>query len=336
MNAPLAPTIRMDDIDRGLVDSFQRGVAIVARPYAAIGEALGVREEEVMTRLGRLIAAGAVSRFGAVVRPHAAGASTLAALAAPPERLDAVAEIVSGFAGVTHNYAREHDWSLWFVVTGRDAADVAATLAGIGRRTGLAVLDLPLERAYHIDLGFPMFGAPATRTNVCACEARADATDRAILARIEGGLALAPRPFTPVAEALGLDETTILARLGAMLDAGIITRFGVVVKHRAFGYRANAMAVWDIADDEVDAVAEVFAREPAVTLCYRRPRRLPDWRYNLFCMIHATDRANAMDVITRLRLQAGAPLRHQATLFSTRCYKQRGASFARVAPEHAA
>jgi DNA-binding Lrp family transcriptional regulator len=161
MNAPLAPTIRMDDIDRGLVDSFQRGVAIVARPYAAIGEALGVREEEVMTRLGRLIAAGAVSRFGAVVRPHAAGASTLAALAAPPERLDAAAEIVSGFAGVTHNYAREHDWSLWFVVTGRDAADVAATLAGIGRRTGLAVLDLPLERAYHIDLGFPMFGAPA-------------------------------------------------------------------------------------------------------------------------------------------------------------------------------
>jgi DNA-binding Lrp family transcriptional regulator len=82
-----------------------------------------------------------------------------------------------------------------------------------------------------------------------------------------------------------------------MQTLGIISRFGVVVRHRAFGYIANAMAVWDIADDQVDAVAGMFAEEAGVTLCYRRPRRLPDWRYNLFTMIHGTSRPDVHAVI---------------------------------------
>lgn len=338
MTARAAPAICADEIDRRLVDDFQRGAPITPRPYAAIGAALGVGEAETIARLSRLIDAGAVSRFGAVVRPHAAGASTLAALAAPPALLDETAARVSAFPGVTHNYAREHDWNLWFVVTGAGQADVAATLTAIGAQTGYPVLDLPLERAYHIDLGFPMFGAPGKtpRAGAGACDARADAIDRAILAHIEGGLKLTPRPFAAVAEATGHDEAAVVARLAAMLARGIITRFGVIVKHRAFGYRANAMAVWDIDDARVDEVAEMFAREPAVTLCYRRPRRPPDWRYNLFCMIHATTRAEALKVIDRLLLRAGDARHDQATLFSTRCYKQRGAVFSAPARESAA
>jgi DNA-binding Lrp family transcriptional regulator len=135
---------------------------------------------------------------------------------------------------------------------------------------------------------------------------------------------------------LGMSGEAVVARLEAMLANGVVSRFGVVVKHRAFGYAANAMAVWDIADDAVDQVAERFAREPMVTLCYRRPRRLPAWRYNLFCMVHATGRPQALETIVRLRGLAGPALADQATLFSTHCFKQRGAVFSVAALEGAA
>lgn len=329
MNAPLS--LPLDDIDRRLVDEFQRDVALVARPFAVLGAALGLGEEETIVRLSRLIARGAVSRFGAVVRPHAAGASTLAALSAPSARLDEIADLVSAFPGVTHNYAREHVYNLWFVVTGRSRVDVAATLAAIEQDAGLPVLDLPLERAFHIDLGFSMFGARAPKARAQGGGGSADPIDRSILAAIEHGVALVPQPFAQVADELGLSESEVLARLARMLAAGVVTRFGVVVRHRAFGYRANAMAVWDVADVSVDSIAEHFARDPAVTLCYRRPRRLPHWRYNLFCMIHAKDRGAALATIETLKRAAGAPVRDQATLFSTHCYKQRGASFSATA-----
>lgn len=328
MNARVAPPLLLDEIDRRLVDEFQRDAPVTAQPYSALGASLGIAEGQVIARLERLIAAGAVSRFGVVARPHAAGASTLAALAAPPDQLDAVAARVSAFAGVTHNYAREHTFNLWFVVTGATQGDVAATLAAIEAQTGLAVLDLPMERAFHIDLGFRLFGERGAKANVCGCKALANDDERALLAAMEQGLPLTPRPFADIAARLGWREDEALSRLEAMLASGVASRFGVIVKHRAFGYRANAMAVWDLDDAQVDAVAELFAREPSVTLCYRRPRRLPDWRYNLFCMVHATDRAAALTVIDSLKGKAGAALRDNQILFSTRCYKQRGASFA--------
>ena len=85
------------------------------------------------------------------------------------------------------------------------------------------------------------------------------------------------------------------------------------------------MAVWDIADENVDNVAELFAGNPDVTLCYRRPRHLPDWPYNLFCMVHARSRPEAFAAIDHLNLVADTGLKPQAVLFSTRCFKQRGA-----------
>lgn len=147
---------RLDALDRRLLDDFQSGIPLAPRPFALMAEQLGVAEAEVIARLQRLTEAGAVSRVGPVFRPRQVGASTLAAMAVPPERLAEVANLVNSFPEVNHNYEREHDFNLWFVLTAPDQASLERVLDEIGRRAGLPALDLPMLAEYHIDLGFPL------------------------------------------------------------------------------------------------------------------------------------------------------------------------------------
>jgi DNA-binding Lrp family transcriptional regulator len=149
-------TLCLDAIDRRLLNDFQQGFPLSAQPYAELGECLGIAEAEVLSRLARLSAAGAVSRVGPVLAPKRVGVSTLAAMAVPPGRLEAVAERVSAYPEVNHNYEREHRFNLWFVLTARDAARLAEVLGEIALATGIEVLDLPMLEEYHIDLGFPL------------------------------------------------------------------------------------------------------------------------------------------------------------------------------------
>lgn len=146
----------LDKIDRRLLSDFQHGFPLVARPFAVLADRLGIDEVEVIERLRRLRQIGAVSRLGAVVRPNAAGTSTLAAMAVPPEALESVAALVSAYPEVNHNYQRDHRLNLWFVVAADSRVRVEAVLAEITLRTGTAVLDLPMVQDFHIDLGFPI------------------------------------------------------------------------------------------------------------------------------------------------------------------------------------
>jgi DNA-binding Lrp family transcriptional regulator len=128
-----------------------------------------------------------------------------------------------------------------------------------------------------------------------------------------------------VADAVELEEVEVIARLQHLIATGVVTRFGCVVRHDKLGYRANAMAVWDVPEEMVEAVAASFARHPKVTLCYQRPRHPPIWPFNLFCMVHAKSRSDAYAAIDDINLQADTGLNRQAVLFSKRCFKQRGA-----------
>lgn len=147
------------------------------------------------------------------------------------------------------------------------------------------------------------------------------------MAALADGLPLSSRPFAD----FGMGDDEAIARIRAMVERGIIRRFGVVVRHHELGYRANAMAVWDVPDEVVSAVGRRLAAEPAVTLCYRRPRRLPDWPYTLFCMIHGRDRAAVEAGIEAIRARAGIGDLPHAVLFSTRRFKQTGARYGRRA-----
>lgn len=158
-----AGSTRLTELDKRLLDEFQHDFPVCSRPYEAIARRLGCDEQSVIERLAWLTRHGYVSRVGPVFQPKRLGASTLAAMAVPRERLHEVAELVSSYEAVNHNYEREHPFNLWFVVTARDEQAVAEVLDDVRRRTGLDVMDLPLLEAFHIDLGFPLWTTSDSR-----------------------------------------------------------------------------------------------------------------------------------------------------------------------------
>ncbi len=147
---------RLGTLERHLLNDFQHGLPLVPRPFAALAEKLGTTEDTVIETLKILQAQGYVSRVGAVFRANTIGASTLAAMAVPEDKLESVAGLVSSYTEVNHNYQREHHFNLWFVVTAADEAILHAVLLDIEQQTGLAVLYLPMLEDFHIDLGFEL------------------------------------------------------------------------------------------------------------------------------------------------------------------------------------
>jgi len=141
-------------LEKTLVNGWQKGFPLTARPYAQIADEMAISEAEVIDMLVSLKQRGILSRVGAVVRPNTVGASSLVAMSIPPQELDEVAELVCQQIQVNHNYERENDFNLWFVVTAASQLELDTVLARIEKITGYETLKLPLEKAYHIDLGF--------------------------------------------------------------------------------------------------------------------------------------------------------------------------------------
>jgi len=151
-----------------------------------------------------------------------------------------------------------------------------------------------------------------------------DDTDRRLIQATQAGLPLSARPYHVIAEQLGVDAGDVMQRMQRMLDMGIIRRIGAVPNHYALGYRANGMTVWDVADERIDELGARVGQMDFVTHCYQRPRHLPDWRYNLFAMVHGKTRE---EVEAKARIIAevlGEASCGTDILYSTRILKKTG------------
>lgn len=151
--------------------------------------------------------------------------------------------------------------------------------------------------------------------------------DMELIQVVQYGFPMHRHPYAEIGKRINMDESEVITRLQKLQDAGVIKRLGVVVRHRKLGYRANAMVVWDIPDEQVTEAGNNLSQFEFVTLCYRRPRQLPQWSYNLFSMIHGSDRDEVTKNIEKLAEQCNLQDINYEILFSKRCFKQRGAIY---------
>ncbi len=160
--------------------------------------------------------------------------------------------------------------------------------------------------------------------------AQISAQDRELIKIVQRGLPIVSRPYAEIAHRLGTTEDDVINRLKNLIKAGAIKRYGVVVRHHELGYKSNGMVVWNVPDDKVDELGICIGKYDCVTLSYRRPRRLPDWPYNLFTMVHGHNREEVTQKVAEIAENCGLQDIDHTILFSTRRFKQRGAHYSQA------
>ena len=148
--------IQLNSLEKRVLNEFQHNMPLSEQPYVDMAQQLGVSEKSLLKTLEKLKTLGAISRIGAVFRANRIGVSTLAAMQVPAEKLQEVAQLVNSYQAVNHNYEREHQFNMWFVVVATDQQQLDFVLNSIEQKTGYKVMSLPMLKDFHIDLGFDL------------------------------------------------------------------------------------------------------------------------------------------------------------------------------------
>lgn len=151
-----------------------------------------------------------------------------------------------------------------------------------------------------------------------------DELDMALVLNTQGGMPLVSRPYLELADKLNTTEEEILRRLKIMKDLGFVRKIAATPNHYKIGYVANAMTVWDVPDESIEEVGNYFKSLGFISHCYIRPRRLPDWPYNLFAMVHGHSKEEVNQVVAKLQEEMRGLYKDMTLLYSTKILKKTG------------
>lgn len=150
--------MKMDPVDRKLLNLIQADFPLSPEPYREIGKALGITGEEVLSRLRQMVESGLIRRLGGIFDSGMMGYhSTLCAMKVDEKRIDEVAAVVNSYPGVTHNYLRDHDLNMWFTATAPSKEELEEIIFKIKRDTGISdILNLPAQKLFKIRVNFEL------------------------------------------------------------------------------------------------------------------------------------------------------------------------------------
>lgn len=344
----------LSERERLLLWALQDHLPLASRPFAHWANWLDVDESEIAAMIAKWLQTGLVTRFGPFIQvERSGGAFVLAAVAAPEPALERTVAAINAFPEVAHHYLRTHPLNCWFVIACEAERAVTEVARAIEQATGERVWLFPKEREYFVRLRLLPWTAdtaPDERTlqewtallaqtrpvpefpEGVSAEVLAQrpltTRERALLIATQAGLPCGVEPFRTVSAHLGWRENEVIDTFSELIARGVVRRLGIAVNHYALGYRANAMCVWDVADAEVDAVGAWLAATGVVSHCYRRPRHLPHWRFNLFAMLHGRTQgeveAQRAQLIAACHERFPQALAAQEALYSTRILKKSG------------
>jgi glutamate-1-semialdehyde 2,1-aminomutase len=319
---------QLDIVDRRLLDILQRDFPPTVQPFAAIGQRLGLPEEEVLGRVRRLKGpekGRLIRQISAIFDTTALGyKSTLVAMQVPQDELDRAAAAINRHPGVSHNYERDHTWNLWFTMAVPSHEDLEAAVQALVDQAGsYSYRLLPALRVFKIDVQLDMEGAADTSPVDSPQWSRPTPApavrDRAFIRELQEDIEIVPQPFVGMAQRLGVSQEEVVHWLQEAKAAGWLRRFAAILDHRQAGYVANGMVAWRVPDDSIESVATFAASLPQVSHCYQR-LTYPDWPYNLFTMIHAKSKESCQALAQKISQETG--ISDYVILISTKEYKK--------------
>ena len=306
--------MNVDKIDKQLLTAVQRHFPLVERPFDQLGKQIGISEQETICRLERLKSEKYLRFIGAIINTASLGfKSLLVAFEVDPDKIESAAETVNKHPGVSHNYQREDRYNMWFTLALPQGMDLDETI-GIMRDRARPrnVLVLPAIKTFKIgvvlDVPEDDDYDPLAREEARAvpettpCEISPEAEK--IIEALQTSIPLVPEPFAGLFGKLGMSGRDLLAVVEALLQKGIIRRFGAIPAHRKLGYQYNVMATWQAPEEKTDKIGKILASFKAITHAYARPT-FPDWPYSLYSMIHCRSRGDSEIIIDQILRETG-------------------------------
>jgi len=298
----------LDLTDRRLLNALQGEFELVERPFDAVAGTLGIDEDEVLRRTQALRDAGVLRHLSPIFDVFRIGyKSALIAISVPPERIEAAAAVISAHPGVSHNYAREHRFNIWYVLAIPRERDFEATVAALANGAGATrSIILPAKKLFKIAVNYDMVDGVTNSQPPARKPARRalSAEEREIIRVCQDDLDIVSEPWSRPARELRLGAPSLLEKLRSMHDDGILRRFAAVLRHGEAGFSANGMACWRVPEERIEEVGERLAADSRVSHCYWRPT-FPDWPYPLFSMVHCETREQVAAIVGELSRAVG-------------------------------
>jgi len=321
----------MDSTDKEILNYIQREFPLEREPFAAVGREIGVAQDEVIRRIESLKRSKVIRQISAIFDTRVLGYhSSLVAAKIPPEKLNSGAKAINSHPGVSHNYERNNDLNLWYTVAVppdsrlglEGTVNVLHEISG-AEKTRI----LPTLKLFKIGVTLDMNqGATAKKeapaygeSDRAAADKNVSEDDKAAIRALQEDIPLTPRPFDLWGEQVGMSHEELLERAHDLRERKIMRRFSAVLFHRKAGFKANGMGVWQVPEDRVDEVGQMFAQYQAVSHCYQRPT-YEDWPYNIFSMVHGRSVEECEAVLEAMADETG--VRDYTSLYSTREYKK--------------
>ena len=322
--------VALDDLDRRLLNLMQGSFPLQARPYASVAAAAAIGEEEVLTRVQRLLDERIIRQVTPIYDTRALGySSMLVAAKVDPEHPWAAAKIVNSHPGVSHNYLRNHDFNMWFTIAvERDSKlGLDGTLDVLAQLTGAqSIRQLPTLRLFKIRMDLEMergtetLASPSAPTEAAPLEAvDYDERDVAVIRATQGDMPVVVEPYAASAAALGMSVAELLEHMEGMRERGLLRRVAAILYHRRAGFSANGMGVWKVPQERVEELGPRMASFRGISHCYERPT-YADWPYSIFTMAHGRSKEECDAVLDAIAADTG--IAERSTLYSSTEFKK--------------
>ena len=319
---------QIDTLDKQLLNEIQLVFPLVDRPYLEIGKKFNISEDEVMRRIASMKELGLIRQINAIFDTRNLGyKSVLVAFAVKPEKLDHVAGVVNKHAGVSHNYERNHEFNMWFTLAVGPQVNIKTELQTMVSLEGVVKHRLlPTLKLYKIGVKLDMVNDDPIEVKPTEKLKQSDtkrpqinSRDKEFIRELQKDLKVISEPFKELAENLGIGTSELFSMTKQYESKGLMRRFAAILRHRDAGFVANGMVVWSVPEKKVDEVGYRLASFPQVSHCYRRPI-YPDWRFNLFSMVHARTLRGAERIATEM--SETVRIEDYQILFSSREFKK--------------
>lgn len=309
-----------------ILSRIQKQFPLVAKPFLAIANELGISEDEVLSILQEQKQSNIIRQTSAIFDTKRLGyKSSLVAFKIAPERISDAVKIINSHPGISHNYERNHDFNIWFTlaVSPTSHYGLERTVEILAKETKADdFIILPTLKLFKINVKLNTTGKDEKKEEVKKVTHKAielTALHHAIIRYAQNDIEIVSEPFKNMVEAIGISYDEFFNALNELQDSGVMRRFASILNHRKAGFSANAMVVWDVDEAKGEEIGAKAAAFSAVSHCYLRPK-YPNWQYNLFTMVHGKTTEETTEIINEMAAEIEA--KSYMPLYSSREFKK--------------